>query len=131
MGGYEKNGPMVRTPAAGRVKPDSQNRYGRPICAAMRKVEFLPCIPTPGTKVPAGPDWIHEIKQDGIVQREGDRVRLFTKNGHDWSGRYPRITETALTKHRERPYRAGPSQHWIKVKNRTHPALARVKEAFS
>jgi ATP-dependent DNA ligase len=23
-------------------------------------------------------------------------VRLFTRNGHDWSGRYSRITEAAL-----------------------------------
>jgi ATP-dependent DNA ligase len=40
----------------------------------LRKVEYQPCIPTRGTKVPAGPDWIHEIKHDGyrlIVQREG------------------------------------------------------------
>src|SRR4029077_11472154 len=26
----------------------------------MRKIEFLPCSPTRGTKVPAGPDWLHE-----------------------------------------------------------------------
>jgi bifunctional non-homologous end joining protein LigD len=40
----------------------------------MRKVAFEPCIPTRGTKVPAGPDWIHEIKHDGyrmIVVRDG------------------------------------------------------------
>jgi hypothetical protein len=39
------------------------------------------CLPTRGTKVPAGPEWLHEIKHDGyrlIVQREGKRVRLFT-----------------------------------------------------
>ena len=30
------------------------------------------------------------------MARDGDRVRLFTRNGHDWSGRYPRITEAAL-----------------------------------
>jgi bifunctional non-homologous end joining protein LigD len=60
---------------------------------------FEPCIPTRGTKVPAGPDWIHEIKHDGyrlIVQREGKRVRLFTRNGHDWTDRYPLIVEAAL-----------------------------------
>ena len=65
----------------------------------MPKAPFEPCIPTRGTKVPAGPDWLHEIKYDGyrlIVQREGKRVRLFTRNGHDWSGRYPLITEAAL-----------------------------------
>jgi bifunctional non-homologous end joining protein LigD len=31
-----------------------------------------------------------------IVQRDGKRVRLFTRNGHDWSGRFPLITEVAL-----------------------------------
>jgi len=64
----------------------------------MRKVAFEPCIPTRGTKVPAGPDWIHEIKHDGyrlIIQREGKRVRLFTRNGYDWSDRYPLIVEAA------------------------------------
>jgi bifunctional non-homologous end joining protein LigD len=30
------------------------------------------------------------------VQRDGKRVRLFTRNGHDWSERYPRIVEAAL-----------------------------------
>jgi bifunctional non-homologous end joining protein LigD len=48
--------------------------------------------------VPAGPDWIHEIKHDGYrltVHREGKRVRLFTRNGHDWSDRYPLIVEAA------------------------------------
>jgi ATP-dependent DNA ligase len=51
------------------------------------------------TEVPSGPDWIHEIKHDGyrlIVHREGKRVRLFTRNGHDWSDRYPRIAEASL-----------------------------------
>jgi bifunctional non-homologous end joining protein LigD len=65
----------------------------------MRKSPFEPCIPTRGTKVPAGPDWLHEVKHDGyrlIVQREGKRVRLFTRNGHDWSDRYPLIVEAAL-----------------------------------
>jgi bifunctional non-homologous end joining protein LigD len=64
----------------------------------MQKTEFLPCIPTRGTKVPSNSDWIHEVKQDGfrlIVSRGGDRVRLFTRNGHDWTDRYPLIVETA------------------------------------
>jgi bifunctional non-homologous end joining protein LigD len=60
--------------------------------------KFLPCIPTRGTKVPAGGDWLHEVKHEGfrmIVQRDGDRVRLFTRNGHDWSDRYPWIVDAA------------------------------------
>jgi ATP-dependent DNA ligase len=63
------------------------------------------CIPTTGTKVPHGPEWLHEIKQDGFrlrVERDGDRVRLITKGGYDWTKRYPWIVEAALknrTKH--------------------------------
>ncbi len=185
--------------------------------------------------MPDCPDWIHEIKHDGyrlIVQREDKRVRLFTRNGHDWSGRYPPISEAALclrsprfvsdgeavllgadgisdfnglhsrkhdaevqfyafdmlagdgedlrklslslrktnlarllarrvdgiflsdfeqgdigpdlfrhaclmgleglvSKHRESPYRGGRSPRWVKVKNRAHPAMHRVRESFS
>ena len=65
----------------------------------MRNTAFEPCIPTKATKVPDRPEWLHEIKHDGyrlIVQRDGKRVRLWTRNGHDWSGRYPLITEAAL-----------------------------------
>ena len=65
----------------------------------MPKYAFSPCIPTHGTKVPDRPEWLHEIKHDGyrlIVQREGKRVRLFTRNGYDWSHRFPLIVEAAL-----------------------------------
>jgi hypothetical protein len=57
------------------------------------------CIPTRGTKVPPAPDWIHEIKYDGYrlrLERDGDRVRLITRNGYDWTKRYPWIVESAL-----------------------------------
>jgi bifunctional non-homologous end joining protein LigD len=53
---------------------------------------YEPCIPTAGKAVPSRPEWLHEIKYDGyrlIVVREDKRVRLLTKNGHDWSGRFP------------------------------------------
>jgi ATP-dependent DNA ligase len=198
------------------------------------RTTFLPCLPTRGASVPATPAWLHEIKYDGyrlIVQREGERVRLFSRNGNDWSGRYPWIVEAALknkhsqfvidgeavvlgvdgvadfnalhsrklnhevqlyafdilaldgedlrglplslrkadlarllarrpdgifvapfetgeigpdlfraacdmglegmvSKRSDRPYRAGRSKDWIKVKNRKHPAMSRVMEAF-
>jgi bifunctional non-homologous end joining protein LigD len=54
-----------------------------------------PCIPTRVDKPPVGPQWIHEIKHDGyrlIVRKQGDRVRLFTRRGYDWTDRYPRIS---------------------------------------
>jgi bifunctional non-homologous end joining protein LigD len=35
-----------------------------------------------------------------------------------------------LKKRSDRPHRGGRSKDWIKVKNRTHPAMERVMEAF-
>jgi len=40
--------------------------------------------------------WVHEIKHDGyrlIARRDGNRIRLFTRHGYDWSRRYPRIVD--------------------------------------
>ena len=65
----------------------------------MPNLTFQPCLPTRGTKVPTGPDWIHEVKYDGLpmlVARKHTRVRLFSRNGHDWTERYPWIVEAAL-----------------------------------
>jgi bifunctional non-homologous end joining protein LigD len=223
----------LREPIQGRLW--SRNFAPLPYLRRMRKVAFEPCIPTRGTQVPAGPEWLHEIKHDGyrlIVQREGKLVRLFTRNGYDWSDRYPWIVEAALrnrtssfvidgeavllgvdgifdfnglhsrkhddevqlyafdvlaldgedlrkfplhlrktnlarllarrpegifvsdfeqgaigpdlfrqackfgleglvSKRRDRPYRPGRSPDWVKVKNRKHPAIERVKESFA
>ena len=38
--------------------------------------------------------------------------------------------EGLVSKRRDRPYRAGPLPHWVKVKNRAHPAMGRVMESF-
>jgi bifunctional non-homologous end joining protein LigD len=193
------------------------------------------CLPVRGSAVPAGDDWIHEIKYDGFrvrLERDGDRVRVFTRNGHNWTDRFPWIVETArrirqthfvidgeavvlgvdgvsdfdalisrkhddevqlyafdllalegddlrklplsmrktnlarllarqpegifaapfeqgeigpdlfdaacrmgleglVSKHRDRPYQAGRSKHWVKVKNRKHPAMYRVMDALA
>jgi ATP-dependent DNA ligase len=43
-----------------------------------------------------GPGWIHEIKHDGLrilARRRGHTVRLITRNGHDFSDRFPVATE--------------------------------------
>jgi hypothetical protein len=57
------------------------------------------CLPTTGTKVPSSPEWLHEIKYDGYrlrVERNGDRARLITRGGYDWTKRFPWIVEAAL-----------------------------------
>ena len=57
-----------------------------------------PCLPSRADRPPSGPGWIHEIKHDGfrmMVRRDAAGVRLLTRNGHDWAGRYPLIAEAA------------------------------------
>jgi bifunctional non-homologous end joining protein LigD len=59
-----------------------------------------PCLPTNAQAVPAGVQWAFEIKHDGfrfICRRDGDRVRVFSRNGRDWTDRVPLIAE-ALAK---------------------------------
>jgi len=70
----------------------------------LRRVAFPhfcePCLPSPAEKPPAGPGWLHEIKHDGfrmLVRPDAAGVRLFTRNGHDWTGRFPLIARAALS----------------------------------
>ena len=37
--------------------------------------------------------------------------------------------EGLVSKHKDRPYRAGRSPHWVKMKNPKHPAMTRVQDA--
>jgi hypothetical protein len=56
-------------------------------------------LPIKADKVPAGPDWLHEVKYDGhrmMLIREQDRVRLISRGGHDWARRFPLIVRAAL-----------------------------------
>ena len=65
---------------------------------ARRPPGFIePCLPTPADMVPSGPQWVHEIKHDGfrfICRREGNRVRVFSRRGTDYTDRVPRIVDT-------------------------------------
>ncbi len=59
---------------------------------------IVPAQPIERTVPPAGAEWVHEIKHDGyrtIVRKDGGPVRLFTRNGYDWSGRFPAIAAAA------------------------------------
>ena len=56
-----------------------------------------PMLATKGTHVPTGPEWMHEVKWDGVriladvaAGRDG-RARLFTRNGNDASLAWPEI----------------------------------------
>jgi hypothetical protein len=65
--------------------------------AMFKSFEF--CVPTKASIIPNGPDWLHEVKYDGSrVERDGNRVRLITRGGYNWTDRYPWITEAARKK---------------------------------
>jgi bifunctional non-homologous end joining protein LigD len=54
-----------------------------------------PSLPRRADRPPAGRYWIHEIKHDGfrIMARRDTAggVRLLTRNGHDFAGRFPLV----------------------------------------
>jgi bifunctional non-homologous end joining protein LigD len=53
-----------------------------------------PCLPSPAKAPPSGPGWIHEIKHDGfriLARKDAAGVRLITRNGNDFTGRFPFI----------------------------------------
>src|SRR5262245_35468216 len=59
---------------------------------------IAPCLPSSAERPPSGPGWVHEIKHDGfrlMARRDATGVRLLTRNGHDWSDRFPLIAEAA------------------------------------
>jgi bifunctional non-homologous end joining protein LigD len=59
-----------------------------------------PCLPSPAERPPSGPGWVHEIKHDGfplMAKRDAIGVRLLTRNGHDWSARFPLIGGAVTT----------------------------------
>jgi bifunctional non-homologous end joining protein LigD len=47
---------------------------------------------------PSGRDWVHEVKLDGYrleCIKDGDRIRLLTRTGLDWTARFPAIAAAA------------------------------------
>jgi bifunctional non-homologous end joining protein LigD len=67
------------------------------IAEAMPLPGFIPpCLPTKAKHPPSGGAWVHAIKHDGfriIARKDGSRVRLFTRNGHDFSHRFALIAD--------------------------------------
>jgi bifunctional non-homologous end joining protein LigD len=58
---------------------------------------IAPCLPTKTDKLPSGDLWLHEIKHDGfriIARKDGERVRLYSRPGNDFTRRFPLIVET-------------------------------------
>jgi bifunctional non-homologous end joining protein LigD len=56
-----------------------------------------PCLPTKAPHPPSGDVWLHEIKHDGfrvMARKDGNRVRLYSRPGNDFTYRFPLIVES-------------------------------------
>ena len=56
-----------------------------------------PALPTLGRALPAGPQWVHEIKHDGyrfICRVEGNRIRVFSRRGNEYTERVSGIVDS-------------------------------------
>ena len=66
----------------------------------MLAIRSLECLPRTAQRPPKGAGWIHEVKHDGfriIARRDAKGVRLFTRNGYDFTGRFPKIVDAIAT----------------------------------
>jgi bifunctional non-homologous end joining protein LigD len=57
-----------------------------------------PALATAIGKVPSGDRWIHEVKFDGYrvqVHIANETIKVFTRNGHDWTDRFQKIAADA------------------------------------
>jgi len=73
---------------ASKAKPRKPHRF------------ISPMLCTLTTRVPRGDDWLFEMKYDGYrlqLVTGGDNVTIFTRNGHDWTTRFPEIARAART----------------------------------
>jgi bifunctional non-homologous end joining protein LigD len=53
-----------------------------------------PCEPTLRDRLPKGEGWLYEVKFDGYrmqVHKTGRAVTLYTRNGADWTERFPHL----------------------------------------
>jgi bifunctional non-homologous end joining protein LigD len=66
----------------------------------LRSSAFIPpCEPTLRDRAPKGEGWVYEVKFDGYrmqVHKAGKEITLFTRNGADWTDRFPHLA-AALT----------------------------------
>ena len=74
--------------------------YARSMSRVTSRLRFIePQLASPVDQPPEGKHWIHEIKHDGyrsqVVLGRG-QARVFSRNGYDWTERYPSLVRAAM-----------------------------------
>jgi bifunctional non-homologous end joining protein LigD len=98
--------------------------------AAKLPPSFFPQLATLVDEPPTGGGWIYEVKFDGyrvLARIDGDDIRLFTRNGNNWTSRMPAL--------RDEIAKLGIDQAWIDgeiavLDDRGHPSFQLLQGAF-
>lgn len=101
---------QARRPGPGHGKQQAKPSATRPDIQALVKTlkglagavaatlpdDLVPQLATLTAEAPSGDDWLHELKFDGyrlLAWIDGDRVRLVTRRGLDWTDRFAATAE--------------------------------------
>ena len=86
---------MLAVKAAPRKKrPSRRDSESTPSFPLPSFRQFQLC--TLSTTIPAGSDWLFEMKYDGYraqIAISGSEVRVYTRNGHDWTEQFKVILD--------------------------------------
>lgn len=92
--------PLRKTKAAPRHRAKTAEDKGTtalPGDAAELPAALKPQLATLSEGMPPRPeDWLYELKFDGyrlLARLDGDRINLYTRNGHDWSAKLPHLVQ--------------------------------------
>jgi bifunctional non-homologous end joining protein LigD len=61
---------------------------------------IVPSAPVQKQQPPSGPRWLHEVTFDGFraqLHKRGDEVTIFSRNGHDYTRRFPGIRDSLIS----------------------------------
>jgi bifunctional non-homologous end joining protein LigD len=85
----------ARSPSRASVRKKAKSKTKESRSAGAPLPDFVPpSLATLRTAAPSGAGWVHEIKFDGYrIQARLDRgeVRLLTRKGLDWTGKFPNV----------------------------------------
>ncbi len=113
---------------------DAGRVHAEDIAGARRKPMPLKLEPQLATSVehaPEGREWIHEIKFDGyrvIARIDDGKVSLFTRNGHDWTHRFPEVARSIAALPVKRAIIDG---EVVAISNDGYSSFRRLQEALS
>jgi len=102
--GGKKTAAPLKPPAALRPAPARRGRGRRPVSVAgvpgVRRAPLPKFVPpqlaTLVSQAPSGEAWLHEMKYDGyriLARLDHGRVTLLSRNGRDWTEKFPTIAE--------------------------------------